>query len=336
MKVTSESPLVGTVFAAAHATLGQSPLYRSFRANGVSRAEFMRLVESRAEDLQAAGVPGPDLPFMKRFPRNPLAYAMHILTDLHHRGILPAASCDVLRLERTERMMAGYAHGPFRTFIYPEEGLLVAAIADIASPRNAIFLGSYYGYWAHWAIPAIVAAGGRVTLVDPNETCCDIARANLRANGFAANVDVVVATGESYLAVSAETFDLVVLDAENPRDHPDPEQRGKRVYHPLARACLPLLAPAALLVCHNILFTDHSGDAAFDGVIARNREELAPFAELASSHFAPFVEYRTTEGVGIGRLGGAPVTSRGPTPDRQWPIPDRRWPIPADIDVDAT
>ena len=168
-------PLVGTVFAAAHAALGQSPLYRSFRADGGSRADFIRLVESHAEDLEAAGVPGPGLPFMKRFPRNPRAYVVQVLADLHRRGILPAASCDALRLEQTERMMAGYVHGPFRTFIYPEEGLLLAAIADIASPRNAIFLGSYYGYWAHWAIPAIVAAGGKVTLVDPNETCCDIA-----------------------------------------------------------------------------------------------------------------------------------------------------------------
>ena len=318
---TDAPPLVGTVFSAAHATLDRSPLYRSFRANGVPRAEFHRLVEAQAEDLQAAGVPGSDVPFMKRFPRNPRAYAALILADLHCRGILPAATCDANRLQQTERMMADYQHGSFKTFIYPEEGLLLAAIADIVSPRHAIFLGSYYGYWAHWAIPAIVAAGGKVTLVDPNEACCDIARQNLRANGLAESVDVVAARGEPYLASNRETFDMVVLDAENPRDHPEPEQRGKRVYHSLTRACLPWLAPSALLVCHNILFTDASGDSTFAQVIARNRDELAPFAGLVADHFVPFVEYRTTEGVGIGRLGNAPV--------------NRRWPVAADIDLDA-
>jgi predicted O-methyltransferase YrrM len=320
--ISDAPPLVGTVFAAAHATLGRSPLYQCFRANGVPRAEFHRLVEAQAEALQAAGVPESDVPFMKRFPRNPRAYAMQVLADLHRRDVLPAATCNALQLLQTERMMADYEHGPFKTFIYPEEGLLLAAIADIASPRRAIFLGSYYGYWAHWAIPAIVAAGGKVTLVDPNPSCCDIARRNLCAKGFADAVDVVTAPGERYLAASGEMFDLIVLDAENPRDHPDPEQRGKRVYHSLARACLPRLAPGALLVCHNILFTDTSGDPAFAGVIARNREELAPFAELVAGRFAPFFEYRTTEGVGIGRLGSAPAKLR--------------WPVAADIDLDTT
>lgn len=323
MRVVAESPaLVGTVFDAVHATLGRSPLYRSFRANGCSRSEFHRFVEAQTEYLQTAGVPKSDIPFMKRFPREPRACAMLVVADMQRRGILPAASCDTSLLEQTERMMASYQHGPFKTFIYPEEGLLLAAVAQIAAPRHAIFLGSYYGYWAHWAIPAIVSAGGRVTLVDPNPACCDTARANLLVNGFAEWVDVVEAPGESYLAANRETFDLVVLDAENPRDHPDPNQRGKRVYHSLMRACLPRLVPAALLVCHNILFTDDSGDPTFVHVIERNRDELASFAELAAGHFAPFVEYRTTEGVGIGRLADAPG--------------QQRWPIPACIDVDAT
>jgi predicted O-methyltransferase YrrM len=323
MRVMPDGPLlVGTVYAAAHAALDRSPLYQSFRANGMSRSEFHGFVESHAETLQAAGVPKSDVPFMKRFPRNPDACASLIVADLHRRGILPAASSNAMSLRQTARRMADYEHGPFKTFIYPEEGLLLAAIADIASPRHAIFLGSYYGYWAHWAIPAIVRAGGKVTLVDPDEACCEIARRNLRANGFAGEVEVVAAKGEGFLAATTQTYDLVVLDAENPRDDPDPDQRGKRVYHSLMQACLPRLAPAALLVCHNILFTDTSGDPAFADIIARNRGELAPFAELVAGHFAPFVEYRTTEGVGIARLGGSPAS--------------RRWPIAAEIDVDAT
>ncbi len=313
--------MTGTVFAAADSTLNGSPIYRSFRAGAASRADFNRLVESRAQALRDAGVPGSDVPFMKRFPRNPRACVGRVLADLHRRGILARATCDADSLDRTERMMARFDHGPFKTYIYPEEGLLLAAIAEIRAPRHAVFLGSYYGYWSHWAIPGIVAAGGRVTLVDPNEACCEIARRNLKANGFADAAEVVATSGEDFLARTAEMFDLVVLDAENPRDHPDPEQRGKRVYHPLTRVCLPRLAPDALLVCHNILFTDSSGDPAFDAVIARNREELGRFAELVAGNFGPFIEYRTTEGVGVARLGGSPAN--GPSP------------VAAEIDVDA-
>jgi predicted O-methyltransferase YrrM len=313
--------LTGTVFAAAEAALSGLPHYDLFRAGTVSRADYHRLIETRASDLTAAGVPASDLPFLKRFPRQPWACAGRILADLHTRGLLKSATYDVDALERTARSMAAFTHGPFKTFIYPEEGILLGALARICAPRHALFLGSYYGYWAHWAIPGILAGGGRATLIDPDERCCEIARLNLRANGHADAVDVVAATGEHFLATSPrQAFDFVVLDAETPRDHPDPEQRGKRVYHSLMRACLPRLADEALLVCHNILFADDTGDPAFPGIIQRNRAELGAFAALANRSFGPFVEYRTTEGIGIGRL------SRTSCPDR--------WPIVADVDFD--
>ena len=210
--------------------------------------------------------------------------------------------------------------GRTRPSFIRKRGFCWARWRRAALPRHALFLGSYYGYWAQWAIPGIVAGGGRATLVDPDEQCCEIARLNLRTNGFADAVDVIAVTGEQFLATSRQEFDLVVLDAETPRDHPDPEQRGKRIYHSLVRACLPKLADEALLVCHNILFADDTGDPAFPGIIQRNRAELGAFAALASQWFGPFIEYRTTEGLGIGRL------SRTSYHDR--------WPIVSGVDFD--
>ncbi|HZX87460.1 MAG TPA: class I SAM-dependent methyltransferase [Reyranella sp.] len=313
--------LTGTVFAAADATLRNSQHYELFRSGRSARADYHRLIESRATDLRSAGVPASDLPFLKRFPRRPWAGAEAILADLHRRDLLKASAYDVAALQHTAHMMADFVHGPFKTYIYPEEAILLGALAQICSPRRALFLGSYYGYWAHWAIPGIVAGGGRATLVDPDGQCCEIARHNLRNNGFADAVDVVAATGECFLATTDERFDLVVLDAETPRDHPDPELRGKRVYRSLMQACLPRLTQGAMLVCHNILFADDTGDPAFAGIIGRNRDELGAFAALAGRSFYPFVEYRTTEGVGIGRLSGTPGSGQ--------------WPIVAEIDLDA-
>jgi predicted O-methyltransferase YrrM len=313
--------LTGTVFDTVDRTLARYPCYQAFRAGTAARVDLHRLIDERAHELQAAGVPPSDVPFMKRFPRLPHACVERCLVDLERRDIVRPAQCDWAELKRIERTMAGYDHGPFKTYIYPEEGLVLAAIAGIVRPRHAIFLGSYYGYWAHWALPAIAAAGGRTTLVDPSAECCAVAGRNLRANGLADAVDIAVMRGENFLADTAQTYDLVVLDAENPRDHPEPEQRGKRVYHSLTSACLPRLAPGALLVCHNILFSDATGDPSFAQVIARNRDELGEFAALVGRRFKPFVEYRTTEGVGIGRL-----TSNGNCDP---------WPIIADIDTDV-
>jgi predicted O-methyltransferase YrrM len=311
----------GTVFAAADATLATSPHYQAFRAGKSSRADYHRLVEMLSRDLLSAGVPQADVPFMKRFPRKPTTCVEGVLADLHRRGILPTATYDMTKLARAEANMGNFIHGRFKTYIYPEEGMLLGAIASICTPRHAVFLGSYYGYWAHWAIPSIVSAGGRVTLVDPDEECCDVAIKNLQANRLANAVNVVTTRGEHYLSGTSEMFDFVVLDAENPRDHPEPEQRGKRVYHSLMRAALPRLVPDALLVCHNILFTDTTDDPAFAEAITRNREELEPFAALLARFFGPFVEYRTTEGVGIGRFSGV---SR-----------DNLWPEAAELDLDA-
>jgi len=312
--------LTGTVFTAAQTALQQLPGYRSFSAGTGARGDYFGLVQSQADALMAAGVPRGDLPFIKRFPRRARNCAEIILADLYDRGLIDTTRHDKNLLGQTEEKMTGFDHGVFKTYIYPEEGLLLAMIAGVTTPRHAIFLGSYYGYWAHWAIPAIAASGGRVTLVDPNPKCCAVALSNLVRNGHGAAVRVIEARGEDFLRTTSDLFDLCVLDAENPRDHPDFEQRGKRVYLSLMKACLPRLRRNALLVCHNILFSDRTGDPAFADIIARNRDELGRFCQLVSDHFAPFVEYRTTEGVGIARLSGKRA--------------DIAWPVAADIDLD--
>src|SRR5215468_8904718 len=167
--------LTGPVFAAAHAALVDSAIYRSFRAGCAPKVDYYRLVEARADALQRLGVPRADIPFIKRFPRCARTCMNSIVADLHRRGILPTERHDVQLLCQTERALFRYEHGRFKTCIYPEEGMLLGAIANICGPRHAIFLGSYYGYWAHWAIDIIVARGGRVTLVDPDGECCAIA-----------------------------------------------------------------------------------------------------------------------------------------------------------------
>lgn len=224
----------------------------------------------------------------------------HAFAELAPMGLAWPAGFPAVCARAAARIGRGFDHQGLGTYIYPEEGRLLLAIALAFRPRNAVFLGSYYGYWAAWALPAIVACGARAVLVDPDPRVAEVARRSLARLYPGARVEIVCDTGEHYLAGGGGPFDLVVLDAELPRDHVDPTRRGKGVYAHLLRAALPRLAERSLLVCHNILFRDHSGCAFFDDVIARNREELAPFLALVAREYDCFVECPTTEGVGVG------------------------------------
>ncbi len=285
----------GPLFDLVDRCLADTAEYQRFRAGALSRDSFSAFLEHMSPALVRAGVPREDVQYAKRYPASPAGFVDAVLADLVERRAIPHA-----QLDRASLRPRSIDHGGRITYIYPEEALLLAALAQITRPRRALFLGSYYGYWAHWALPAIIAAGGRAVLVDPAPAVQAIARRHLAASGFAHAVEIEPVEGQAYLAHTREAFDLVVIDAELPRDHADPDQRGKGVYRSLYAAAWPRLAPSALVVCHNILLSDHSGAPFFEEVIARNRVELGAFKELAERTLDGFVEYPSTEGVGIG------------------------------------
>ena len=171
-------------------------------------------------------------------------------------------------------------------------------------PKSAVFLGSYYGYWAHAALATIARHGGHAVLIDPDPRAQQVARRNLERPGLSDAIEIANTTGEEYLAKASGLFDFVVLDAEGPRTHPDPEQRGKAIYGRLLRHALPYMPPGSYLICHNILFEDIADCRYFDRIIARNRDELGPFLDLVRREFREFIECTSTEGVGIGIRAG--------------------------------
>jgi predicted O-methyltransferase YrrM len=247
-------------------------------------------------------LPQDDVQFAKRYPRSEPNFVDQELRRLSARGILPVSTYDRrLYDEVAQRIQTDYEHGSFHTYIYPEEARLLFAVADIAKPRAAIFLGSYYGYWAYAAIQTIAAHGGSVVLVDPDPIAQAVAQRNIARAEFRDAVSIITTCGEDYLDSNDTSFDFVVLDAEGPRDHADPEQRGKAVYAPLLRHALPHMPHDSYLVCHNILFEDTCGCSFFDRIIARNRQELASFVEILNTEIPNFTECKSTEGVGIGR-----------------------------------
>jgi predicted O-methyltransferase YrrM len=296
---------VGPIAEQAYSVIRDRPEFLAFQ-NGGARQDFAAFLDRIAPDLIAAGLPPEDVHFAKRYPESADSFVRQALLDLRGAGIIRSADHDAAHYRKiVEEMGRYYSHGHFRTYIYPEEAQLLYALTAIEQPRRAIFLGSYYGYWAHPAILAIARSGGSAVLVDPDPSAQDIARSNVTNAGIAGSVEIVVATGQQYLSAlpdGSPSFDLVVLDAETPRDHPDPRQRGKRIYEPLFEAVLPHTRPGALLVCHNILFTDIAACDWFDTVIERNHAELDPFLALVQRTCGQFSECTSTEGVGVGRV----------------------------------
>ncbi|MES2936339.1 MAG: class I SAM-dependent methyltransferase [Pseudomonadota bacterium] len=294
----------GPVFERVDEILRDMPEYLGFRDGRRTRAEFSAFLERMRHQLVGHGVPPNDVHFAKRFPASASAVVEEAFAELAPLGLALPAGFRRTGARVATGIAGGFDHHGFGTYIYPEEGLLLLAIALAFRPRRTIFLGSYYGYWAAWAMPAIAGEGGSAVLVDPDPRAISVARASLRRLHPGVEIEAVCSTGEDYLAGSdTGQFDMVVLDAELPRTDPDPTRRGKGVYAHLLRAVLPRLAPRSLLVCHNILLQDHARCAFFDEVIARNREELGPFLDVVTREYGRWVELPTTEGVGVGLRG---------------------------------
>lgn len=297
--------VVGPVFDIAYSVLKSCPEYEMFRASRISRAEFAAFLDGIAPVLIDAGLPAEDIHFAKRYPPSDVEFVAGRLEYLSRCGVLPSPDYDREWYDQlAAEIRANHYHGPFRTYIYPEEARLLFAFADIVRPKSVAFLGSYYGYWAHAALATIAGHGGHAVLIDPDPRAQEVARRNLERSGLSEAVEVAVATGEEYLAKVSCQFDFVVLDAEGPREHPDPEQRGKAIYGRLMRHALTHMPSGSYLICHNILFEDIADCRYFDRIIMRNREELGPFLALVGREFRQFVECASTEGVGIGVRNG--------------------------------
>jgi predicted O-methyltransferase YrrM len=145
-----------------------------------------------------------------------------------------------------------YDHGDFVTFIYPEDERLLYAAAKTKQPKKAFIAGSYYGYFAIWAMKAIKESGGMFVLSDIDEEVCNLAEKNFNNFGFKNNVKIYCEDAAKLLADRTEPIDMLVLDATGIHDDPRPEYRGKRIYAPFLKAAKRLLKKGSVIIIHNM------------------------------------------------------------------------------------
>ena len=154
--------------------------------------------------------------------------------------------------EYREYIRKNYNHGEFFTCIYPEDEQLLYAIAKIAQPKTAFLAGSYYGYFAIWAMKTIKEKGGTFVLADVDSEVCELSRENFEKLGYGDNVNVYCEDAEKILSERTETIDMLLLDATGRWDDPRPEYRGKRIYGSFLKAAKHLLKKGSVIVIHNM------------------------------------------------------------------------------------
>ncbi|TQM79244.1 putative O-methyltransferase YrrM [Saccharothrix saharensis] len=295
-----------TAYAVIDTTLRGHAEYRDFQKGSMTRSDYSRWVESRFDELSGLGLDRDKQNLSTRFPLDDHACVTNALGTLAEDGLVPGADYPVDAFhEFAGRVAEEWDHGGRTTFIFPEEARLMFALTQQVRPRNAVFLGSYYGYWAVWALPAVAAAGGRATLVDIDEGVMSLAERNIAALGYSDVVDFVVADASEY-ARTLSDVDLCVLDAEGPLDAPDPDQRDKAIYYPHTRAVGHALPPGGLLVAHNVLLENLTGNAYFAGRIANNKAQFAKWSAHLEEFYDVHRVFATSEGVGVYRRNGLP------------------------------
>ncbi|MCL2159581.1 MAG: class I SAM-dependent methyltransferase [Oscillospiraceae bacterium] len=154
--------------------------------------------------------------------------------------------------EYRARIRKNYDHGEFITFIYPEDERLLYAVAKITQPKNVFVAGSYYGYFAIWAMKTVCENGGMATLSDINEKVCEVAKKNFEKLGYGDNTEVCCEDAKALFMRRREPIDMLVLDATGRHDDPRPEYRGKRIYGAFLRDAKHLLKKGSAIVIHNM------------------------------------------------------------------------------------
>jgi predicted O-methyltransferase YrrM len=292
----------GTIHTKIVNALSSFAPFQDFRAGRLTRDAYVDVLERDEPRMASFGLNRDQFHLSGRFPADEEAFVDGILADLRGQGAIPTTAYDKAAFTAfRRRVMAEFNHGEFSTYIFPEEERLVYALSEIAKPVSAAILGSYYGYWAIWTMPALARSKGRAWFLDIDERVNKLGLTNFTCLGFGAQVEFVTRDAVKFLEATATTFDFALIDAEGPEEHSDPDYRKKYIYYPIFKACLPRLRPDALVAVHNMLLSNLSHDRYFQERIVINQQQFHKLMPFLGEHFRVRTEYPTSEGVGVYR-----------------------------------
>jgi predicted O-methyltransferase YrrM len=296
---TSTPP--GTIARHIVASLKECAPFKRWRSQVITRAEYSQELDAvlacRPSELSENSCA-----LSARMHWNPRPFVDAVLTSCRTQGMIthrhPLAHRTLGQF--SFEMDTQWDHATYSTYIFPEEAQLLYAIAQSRRPARIGVMGSYYGYWAAWAIAGAGSSLEEVVLLDIDPDANALAASNLRQMGLAHRAKVRTEDAVAYMHCDTGTkFDLIVLDAEGPTKGPDPRWLGKAIYGPMVEAAVPRLARGALLVAHNILLDRSVRHPYFDALVRQNERELNEFKQIIEASAHTVVRVPTTEGVGV-------------------------------------
>jgi predicted O-methyltransferase YrrM len=125
--------------------------------------------------------------------------------------------------------------------VAPTTGRFLFSLAAAIPGINVLELGGSRGYSAIWLATGARIEAGRVVSIERDRQRCEAWRANVAEAGLTEWAELVEGDAFDVLRGAADTFDLVLLDAE------------KEDYEALFGLARPLLEVGGLVVADNVL-----------------------------------------------------------------------------------
>jgi len=265
-------------------TLAPKKYYADYLSKKIDSAQFRQAMAADASLPDSGWVNEYNLRRISISPPDEKLPTDTIVKYLAENGVLPQCENMYGGFEDYRKSIReNYNHGEFLTFIFPEDELLLYAAAKITQPKNIFVAGSYYGYFAIWAMKTVSENNGTATLSDINEKVCELAKENFIKFGYGNNSNICCEDAEALLLRRTEPIDMFVLDAAGRGDDPRPEYRGKRIYGPFLKAAKHLLKEGSVIVVHNM----------------EENPELKMFADELREINAVGTIYETYNGLGV-------------------------------------
>jgi predicted O-methyltransferase YrrM len=301
MLIPEVMPTAGPVFNRIVAALSGFERFDYWRDGIIARNEYLDCIDMILELPPTVPLNENERALSSRLWWRPGDCVEGTLRELRDEGLLGGIEYDVRAFKRfAERVRRHWNHEDRWTYIFPEEAQLAFAIASCYEPKRLAVVGSYYGYWAAFALAGGARSLEQVILIDKDAEVCRIAQTNLSRLVQGVQWQVECIDAFEFFKRSGYGFDMVLLDAEGPRDSGDASFRGKAIYGPLLESMSQSFAmDRTCLVAHNILTSTDSTHPYFQRLIGRNRTELDPFMSLARELFNGVHVVTSTEGVGI-------------------------------------
>ena len=267
--------------------LSNYDFFNDFRAGKLSKEDYKAKMEENKDEIISKGIGNYDFFRMSRSVAGN-GEVISMLEDFVNQGGFADLNYGECEFENySAKIRPEYDDGGFVTAIFPEDELFMYAAAKLTAPKTMFMAGSYFGYWAIWAMEAVQANGGICTLSDINPEVTRVSEINMKKFGFADNVKLTTDDAEQLLLSGDEEIDLLALDATGAWNDPRPTHRGKILYSTLLAAARHRLHTGSIIVIHNL---------------ERELQELSPLIEQLDEISSAKSELICFNGLGIYRV----------------------------------